>query len=227
MDRRLQDRLVYWAVWLACASPLGWIVWLGLTDGLTANPIEKVIRTLGDDALYLLVIGLAITPAARIFRQPRLIRFRRTIGLWAFSYATLHLLMYVGVDQFFDWSALATDILKRPFITIGMAAFVLLIPLAVTSTNAMTRRLGPRRWKRLHQLVYLIVPLAVVHYLLMVKRDINPPLAFGVVVAVLLAWRLANWASSRRSAAKPKPKPRAKPEAAGQTARLGRAGEGG
>jgi len=225
MDRRLQDRLVYLAVWLACASPLGWIVWLGLTGGLTANPIEKVIRTLGDDALYLLVIGLAITPAARIFRQPRLIRFRRTVGLFAFTYATLHLLTYVGVDQFFDWSALATDILKRPFITIGMAAFLLLIPLAVTSTNGMTRRLGPRRWKRLHQLIYLIVPLGVVHYVLMVKRDINPPLAFGVVVAVLLGWRVANWASSRRTAAKPRPK--AKPEAAGQGARLGRAEEGG
>jgi sulfoxide reductase heme-binding subunit YedZ len=198
-----RDRLVYAAVWLACASPIGWIVYLGLTGGLTANPIEKIIRTLGDFGLYILIVSLAVTPAARLLKQPRLIRFRRTIGLWAFAYVTLHLLTYVGVDQFFDWGAIGKDILKRPFITIGMAAFVLLIPLAATSTNGMMRRLGPRKWKRLHQLVYVIAPLGIVHYFLMVKRDTRPVLAFGAVVAALLAYRAVQWAR------KPAPKKRA------------------
>lgn len=206
MDRKLQDRLVYAAVWLACASPLFWLAWLAFTDGLTANPIEKIIRTLGDFGLYVLIVSLAVTPAARILRQPRLIRFRRTIGLWGFAFVSLHLVTWIGVDQFFDWAAIGKEIVKRPFITIGMAAFVLLIPLAVTSTNGMTRRLGPRNWKRLHRLVYLIVPLGVVHYLLMVKRDTRPVLAFGAVVAVLLLWRAAQWAKGGAAARKPRAK---------------------
>jgi sulfoxide reductase heme-binding subunit YedZ len=195
MTQAWRDRLVYLAVWLACASPIGWIVWLGLTGGLTANPIEKVIRTLGDFGLYVLIVSLCVTPAARILKQPRLIRFRRTIGVWAFAYVTLHLLMYVCIDQFFDWGAIGKDILKRPFITIGMLAFVLLVPLAATSTNGMLRRLGPRRWKKLHQLVYVIAPLGIVHYFLMVKRDTRPVLAFGAVVAALLFWRAVQWAN--------------------------------
>ena len=202
MDRTLRDRLVYLAVWLACASPIAWIAWLALTDGLTANPIEKVIRTLGDFGLYVLIVSLAITPAARILKQPRLIRFRRTIGLWGFAYVLLHLLTYVCIDQFFDWAQIGKDILKRPFITIGMAAFVLLIPLAVTSTNGMVRRLGPKAWKRLHQLVYVIVPLGVLHYFLMVKRDTRPVLLFALAVALLLAWRLANRLFPSRPAAR-------------------------
>jgi sulfoxide reductase heme-binding subunit YedZ len=207
MDRKLQDRLVYIVVWLALASPLGWIVYLGFTDGLTANPIEKVIRTLGDFGLYILILSLAVTPAARILRQPRLIRFRRTIGLWGFAFVTLHLLTYVCIDQFFDWGAIGKDILKRPFITIGMTAFVLLIPLAVTSTNGMVRRMGPAAWKRLHQLVYLIVPLGIVHYFLMVKRDTRPVVAFGAVVVLLLAWRLALRLLPDRPAPKRRPRP--------------------
>jgi sulfoxide reductase heme-binding subunit YedZ len=226
MDRKLRDRLVYWAVWLGCASPLFWLVWLGFTDGLTANPIEKIIRSLGDDGLYILIIGLAITPAARILRQPRLIRFRRTVGLWGFSYICLHLLMYVGVDQALYWDALFQDILKRPFITIGMAAFILLIPLAVTSTNGMVRRLGPQRWRRLHQLIYLIVPLGVVHYLLMVKLDTRPPMMFGAVVAALLAWRAINRLAPGRAAPKRRRPAKAEPAATAPPV-LGRGGEGG
>lgn len=202
MDRALKDRLVYLAVWLVCASPLFWIGYLALTGGLTANPIEKVIRTLGDFGLYILIASLAVTPAARIFKQPRLIRFRRTIGLWGFAFVSLHLLTWIGVDQFFDWGAIGKEIVKRPFITIGMIAFVLLIPLAVTSTNGMLRRLGPKTWKKLHQLVYLIVPLGVVHYFLMVKRDTRPVLVFALMVALLLAWRAAQWAKAKSALAK-------------------------
>jgi sulfoxide reductase heme-binding subunit YedZ len=206
MSQAWKDRLVYAAVWLACASPLLWIVWLGFTDGLTANPIEKIIRTLGDFGLYVLLVSLAVTPAARILKQPRLIRFRRTIGLWAFAFVTLHLLTYVCIDQFFDWHAIGKDILKRPFITIGMAAFVLLIPLAVTSTNGMVRRLGPKRWNKLHKLIYVIACLGIVHYYLMVKLDTRPVLAFGAVLAVLLAWRAVQWARKPQRR-KPAPKP--------------------
>jgi len=137
-----------------------------------------------------LLVGLAITPAARIFKQPRLVRFRRTIGLFAFAYILLHLLTYVGVDLYFDWNQLWKDILKRPFITIGMAAFVMLIPLAATSFNGAVRRLGPERWRQLHRLTYLIVPLGVVHYYLLVKADHRPPLIYGGLVALLLGWRV-------------------------------------
>jgi len=203
MDRAFRDRLVYLAVWLACASPLFWLVYLAFNDGLTANPIEKVIRTLGDFGLYILIVGLSVTPAARILRKPRLIRFRRTIGLWGFAFVTLHLSTWIGVDQFFDWAAIGKEIVKRPFITVGMGAFALLIPLAATSTNGMVRRLGPRTWKRLHQLVYLIVPLGVTHYYLMVKRDTRPVLVFAAFVAILLGWRLYQWAAARRLRVKP------------------------
>lgn len=189
MDRRTADRIVYAAVWLACFAPLPWLVWRGWSGDLGANPIETVIRQLGVWGLRLLIVGLAITPAARLLRRPRLIRFRRTVGLFAFSYIVLHLSTYIGVDQFFDWTAIGKDILKRPFITIGMAAFVMLIPLAATSFNGAVRRLGPERWRQLHRLTYLIVPLGVVHYYLLVKADHRPPLIYGVVVALLLGWR--------------------------------------
>ena len=200
MDRRALDRLVYGLVWLACLAPLLWLAWRGLNNDLGANPIDKLIRELGVWGLRLLIVGLAITPAARLLRQPRLIRFRRTIGLFAFAYVLLHLTNYVVTDQWFDWAAIGKDILKRPFITVGMLAFVLLVPLAVTSTNWALRKLGPVRWRRLHWLTYLIVPLGVIHYLMLVKADHQPPLIYGAIVAVLLGWRVWDWARKRRAA---------------------------
>jgi len=196
-----RDRLIYAAVWLACLAPILQMVWLGFNDGLTANPIEFVLRSLGDWGLRLLLVGLAITPAAKLLRQPRLIRYRRTIGLWAFTYIVLHLSMYIGVDQFFDWKAIGKDILKRPYITIGMTAFVLLIPLAVTSTNGMLRRMGPKAWRRLHRLVYLIAPLGVIHYYLLVKADVREPLLYGGILAALLAYRVYAWNAGKRGQA--------------------------
>jgi sulfoxide reductase heme-binding subunit YedZ len=186
---KTRDNLVYAAVWLACFAPLVWLAWRGVSGDLGANPIEALIRQIGVWGLRLLLVGLAITPAARIFRQPRLVRFRRTVGLFAFSYIALHLLTYIGVDLFFDWGQLAKDILKRPFITLGMLGFVMLVPLAVTSTNGMIRRLGRRTWQQIHNLVYLIVPLGVVHYYLLVKADHRPPLVYAAILAVLLGWR--------------------------------------
>lgn len=200
MDRVTRDRVVYGLVWLACLAPLLWLVWRGYTNDLGANPIERLIRELGVWGLRLLIVGLAITPAARLLRQPRLIRFRRTIGLFAFAYILLHLTNYVVTDQWFDWAAIGKDILKRPFITVGMAAFVLLVPLAVTSTNWALRKLGPVRWRRLHRLTYLIVPLGVIHYYMLVKADHRPPLIYGAIVVMLLGWRLWAWARKRRAA---------------------------
>jgi len=195
-----QDKLVYAAVWLACFAPLVWLAWRAFSGDLGANPIETLIRQIGVWGLRLLLVGLAITPAARILRKPRLVRFRRTIGLFAFSYICLHLLTYIGVDLFFDWGQLVKDILKRPFITLGMAAFVLLIPLAVTSTNGMIQRLGRATWQRLHWLIYLIVPLGVAHYYLLVKADHRPPLVYAAVFTALMGWRFCDaWQRRTRS----------------------------
>jgi sulfoxide reductase heme-binding subunit YedZ len=197
---KTRDNLVYAAVWLACFAPLVWLTWRVFSDDLGANPIETLIRQIGVWGLRLLLVGLAITPAARILRKPRLVRFRRTIGLFAFSYICLHLLTYIGVDLFFDWGQLVKDILKRPFITLGMAAFVLLIPLAVTSTNGMIRRLGRATWQRIHWLIYLIVPLGVAHYYLLVKADHRPPLVYAAILTVLMLWRFWDaWQRRARS----------------------------
>jgi sulfoxide reductase heme-binding subunit YedZ len=197
---KLQDNLVYALVWLACFAPLVWLAWKGFNGELGANPIETLIRQLGVWGLRLLLVGLAITPAARIFKQPRLARFRRTVGLFAFSYIVLHLCSYIGVDLFFDFGQLWKDILKRPFITLGMLGFVLLIPLAVTSTNGWVIRMGRAAWQRLHWLIYLIVPLGVIHYYLLVKADHRPPLIYAANLTVLLGWRL--WDAWTRRAAR-------------------------
>ena len=214
MSQVWKDRLISWAVWLACAAPLLLFVGQGFTDGLTANPIQFILRQLGVWALRFLCVSLAITPAARLLKQPALIRFRRRIGLWAFAYVCLHLVTYIAVDQQFDWGVIGKDIVKRPYITIGMAASVLLLALAVTSADKLRRRLGPKRWKRLHQLVYLIVPMGVVHYYLLVKADHRPPLIYGAVVALLLGYRAVNWALDQRKAAARKAAKAAKAEAA-------------
>ncbi|HYE44544.1 MAG TPA: protein-methionine-sulfoxide reductase heme-binding subunit MsrQ [Caulobacter sp.] len=190
MASRSRDTLVYAVVWLACFAPISWLAWRLFSGELGANPIEALIRQLGVWGLRFILISLAITPLARILRRPRLIRFRRTVGLFAFAYVLLHWTSYIGLDQIFDWAAIGKDILKRPFITIGMTAFVLLIPLAVTSTNAAIRRLGPVRWRRLHRLIYLIAPLGVLHYYMLVKADHRPPLIYATVLALLLGWRV-------------------------------------
>jgi sulfoxide reductase heme-binding subunit YedZ len=195
---KLQDNLVYALVWLACLAPLVWLAWKGFNGDLGANPIETLIRQLGVWGLRLLLVGLAITPAARIFKQPRLVRFRRTVGLFAFSYIVLHLCSYIGIDLFFDFGQLWKDILKRPFITLGMLGFVLLIPLAVTSTNGWVIRMGRAAWQRLHWLIYLIVPLGVAHYYLLVKADHRPPLVYAAILTALMGWRF--WDAWRRRA---------------------------
>ena len=201
MSEKWKDRLVSGAVWLACAAPLLWFVVQGFTDGLGANPIQYVLRQLGVWALRFVCITLALGPLAKTFKQPVLIRYRRRVGLWAFAYVCLHLSTYIGVDQLFDWPTIGKDIVKRPYITIGMAAFALLIPLAVTSADKLRRKLGPKRWKRLHQLIYLIAPMGAGHYFLLVKADHRPPLVYGAVIAALLVWHAVNWGADQKKAA--------------------------
>jgi len=197
---RWRDRTIYAAVWLACAYPLANLAYGFASDFflytslLGANPVEKLTRSLGDWGLRFILIGLCITPAAKLLRQPKLIRFRRTIGLWAFTYICLHLSNYVVLDHFFDWPTIGKDIIKRPYITIGMTAFLLLIPLAVTSLDRLHRKLGPKRWKALHRAIYLISVLGVIHYLLLVKADRTQPLIYGAILAVLLGYRVWGWA---------------------------------
>jgi sulfoxide reductase heme-binding subunit YedZ len=183
-----------------CLLPLARLVVLGTTGGLGANPIEFITRSTGTWTLAGLMATLSVTPLRRLSGRADLIRYRRMLGLFAFFYASLHFVTYIWLDQFFDPAAIAKDIVKRPFITVGFTAFVLLIPLAATSTHAMMRRLG-RRWQQLHRLVYLIALLGVIHYLWLVKKDITEPLIYGSVLVVLLAMRL-TWGASLLQAAR-------------------------
>jgi len=184
-------------VWLLCAAPLLLILAWGFTGDLTANPVEFVLRTLGLWGLRFLCLTLAVTLLARYGKMPRLMRYRRRIGLWAFAYVTLHLLTYVVIAHEFEWAEIATDIAKRPYITIGMGAFALLVPLAVTSANAVRRKMTPRGWRRLHRLVYPIAMMGVVHYFLLVKADTSSPLLYGGILLVLLAARMPLGVFSR------------------------------
>lgn len=183
-------------LWLfaVCLLPLARLFVLGFGDGLGANPIEFITHSTGTWTLVGLLVTLSVTPLRRLTGRADLIRYRRMLGLFAFFYAALHFMAYLWLDQFFDLAGIAKDIAKRPFVTVGFAAFVLLIPLAATSTRAMMRRLG-RRWQQLHRLVYLIALLGVIHYLWLVKKDLTQPLIFGAVLILLLAIRLP-WSQS-------------------------------
>lgn len=171
--------------------------------GLGVNPIEAVIRNLGDWALRILILALAVTPLRRLTGRPEIARYRRMIGLWAFAYVTMHLLCYVVLDQFFDWASIWKMILKSKFILVGMLAFALLLPLAVTSTNGMIRRLGAARWRRLHKLAYAAGVCGAIHYIWMVKADITQPMIYMFILLVLLAMRFWWWNQSRPRLAAP------------------------
>ncbi len=177
-------------VFALCLGPVVWFAWLGFSGGLGANPIEATNRFFGDWGLRFLLLALAVTPLREIFGVGVVARFRRMMGLFAFFYVTLHLTSYVAIDQFFDMAAIWSDIVKRNFITIGMIAFVLLVPLAITSTTGWIKRLGGKIWQRLHRLVYVASILAVVHFYMMVKADVREPLIYAAILAALLAWRV-------------------------------------
>jgi sulfoxide reductase heme-binding subunit YedZ len=172
-----------------CLLPLLRLIVLGVGGGLGANPIEFITRSTGTWTLVGLLVTLSVTPLRRLTGRADLVRYRRMLGLFAFFYACLHFVTYIWLDQFFDPAAIARDIVKRPFITVGFTAFVLLIPLASTSTQAIMRRLG-RRWQLLHRLIYPIAVLGIIHYLWLVKKDLTDPLIYGGILVLLLAGRL-------------------------------------
>lgn len=182
-------RLVKPIVFVACLGPAAWLVAAAMTGGLGVNPIETVTHETGVWTLRLLLVTLVVTPLVRVTGQGRLIQLRRLLGLFAFFYGTLHFLTYLWLDQFFSWPDITKDVVKRPFITAGFTAFVALVPLALTSTHGWVKRLGGRRWQRLHRLIYVSSAAAVVHYLWLVKIDTRRPLAYGAVLATLLAYR--------------------------------------
>lgn len=172
-----------------CLLPAAWLAWRAYGDHLGANPIETITRDTGVWTLRLLLITLLVTPLRRLTGWNVLQRLRRMLGLFAFFYACLHFTTYIWLDKFFVWPDMVKDVIKRPFITVGFLGFMLLLPLAATSTNAMMKRLG-RRWQTLHRLAYVIPALGVLHYLWLVKADIRAPLLYGVLLSVLLGVRL-------------------------------------
>lgn len=186
------------AIFLAALVPLGRLGWKALHDGLGANPIEVITHSTGDWTLTLVLATLSITPLRRITRQYWLIGVRRMIGLFAFFYGVLHFTTYIWLDKFFDLHEMLKDIAKRPFITVGFSAFVLLIPLALTSTAGWIRRLGGKNWQRLHRLIYVTGVLGVIHYIWLVKADVRKPLEYAFALGLLLLYRVVMWARELR-----------------------------
>lgn len=177
------------AIFLLCLIPLARLTAYGLAGNLGANPIEFITRSTGTWTLVFLLITLSVTPLRGLAGWHQLIEYRRMWGLFAFFYACLHFTTYIWLDQFFDLHAIYKDIYKRPFITVGFTTFLLLVPLAVTSTDKMVQRLGVKRWRRLHRLVYAAAVGGVVHYWWLVKKDITQPLMYGTVLILLLLYR--------------------------------------
>ncbi len=172
------------AVFFLCLIPLGALVWRGFNHGLGANPVEFIQLTTGDWTLRFLVITLSVTPFRKLLNLPDLIRFRRMLGLFAFSYVSIHFLTYLLLDQSFDFAAISKDIAKRPFITVGFLGFLLLLPMAITSTAGWIRRLGGRRWQMINRGIYLAAVCGVINYYWKVKSDVRMPLFQGAPVAV-------------------------------------------
>lgn len=189
MSRRVQKAVVF----LAGLYPVAWLVWAAIANGMGANPVDTITKHTGIWTLRLLLVALTVTPARRLLGWSTLASYRRMLGLFAFFYATLHFATLVVFDHSFDWVAIWADVRERPFITAGFTAFVLMIPLALTSPSRMVRALGGRRWQQLHQLVYVCGLAGVVHYLWLVKTDIRPPIVYGVWFVAVMAVRVAYW----------------------------------
>ncbi|MGA2197317.1 MAG: protein-methionine-sulfoxide reductase heme-binding subunit MsrQ [Bryobacteraceae bacterium] len=184
-------------IFLLCLAPVLWLAWRAWQQDLTPNPIEYITHFTGDWTIRLIVITLTVTPLRKLLRLPDLIRFRRMIGLFAFFYACLHFLTYFWLDKFFDFHEISQDVVKRPFITAGFTAFVLMLPLACTSTAGWIRRLGGKRWQRIHRLIYFTAIVAVIHYYWLVKSDTRRPVFYGSLVAIVLAYRMVVWSRAR------------------------------
>ncbi len=184
-------------VFTACLMPLGALAWKAFQGDLGANPIEVITHSTGLWTLIFLLITLSITPLRKLTSQPWLIQFRRMLGLFAFFYGSLHFLTYFWLDKFFDFGEIFKDVYKRPFITAGFTAFVLMVPLAVTSTRGWIRRLGGKRWNLLHKLIYLSATAGVIHFIWLVKKDLTEPIRYAIVLGILLGYRIVVWTSQR------------------------------
>jgi sulfoxide reductase heme-binding subunit YedZ len=200
-ESRWRRRLLKLGVAAAAWAPAAVVIVRFLTDRLGANPIAEAMNELGEWTLITLLATLACTPLKIVFGWNWPLQVRRLLGLTAFFYVSLHFFVYLVLDQFFDWQTIWQDILKRKFITVGFLGFLLLLPLAITSTNKMVKRLGFRRWKRLHRLSYAAAVAGVVHYIWRVKADLREPLIYAAVLALLLLIRLVPWWRARRAGA--------------------------
>lgn len=187
-------------LFMACLMPLARLGWKAASVGLGANPVQVITYSTGTWTLVFLLVTLSITPLRKLTRQYWLIQYRRMVGLFAFFYACLHFTTYLWLDQFFDLHRIYKDIYKRPFITAGFTAFVLLIPLAATSTRWAIRKLG-KTWQALHRLIYLSATAGVIHYIWLVKKDVRVPEIYAAILAALLFYRVMVWALARRSVA--------------------------
>ena len=184
-------------VFLLCLGPLMVLMWKATHDLLGANPVDVITRSTGRWTLTFLLITLGVTPLRKLAKMPWLIRFRRMLGLYAFFYGTLHLMTYVWLDKFFDVQAMLHDIAKRRFITAGMTAWALMLPLALTSTAGSIRRLGGKRWQKLHRLIYFSAAAGVIHFIWLVKADLKRPLTYGAILLLVLGYRAVSSAITR------------------------------
>ena len=190
LSRYIKMRWIKPPVFLLCLTPLAHLGLSAVRDGLGANPVEAITHSTGTWALFFLCVTLTTSPLRRVLHQNWLIRFRRMFGLFAFFYGCLHLATYIWLDKSFDFSEMVKDVYKRPFITAGFTAFLLMVPLAATSTSGMIRRLGGRRWQMLHRIVYFSAIAGAIHYYWLVKSDETVPLRFAAIVGTLLTYRL-------------------------------------
>ena len=209
MHRLLSNKWTKVPVFIICLAPLATLIWRALTGRLGANPVEFLQHATGLWTLRFLIFTLTITPLRKLLKLPELIRFRRMLGLFAFFYVCLHFLTYIGPDQSFNLAAMWKDVEKRRYITVGFLGFVLLIPLAITSTAGWIRRLGGKRWQTLHRSIYIAAICGVIHYYWLVKSDVRNPLFYAALVSILLLWRLGDWFAKkgRLASAKTDPKP--------------------
>jgi len=205
MNSILTSKWTKVAVFVSCLVPLGILLREGFTGGLGANPVEFIEHATGDWTIRFLAITLAITPVRKMLNLPLLVRYRRMLGLFAFFYVCLHFSTYLIFDQMLSLSGMWQDVMKRRYITLGFLGFVLLAPLAVTSTAGWIRRLGGRRWRRLHQAIYVSAVAGVIHYYWLVKSDIRQPLLYAGIIGGLLGWRLLVWLGERRREPAPRP----------------------
>jgi sulfoxide reductase heme-binding subunit YedZ len=203
LNKILTSKWTKVVVFLTCLAPLGLIIWGILSHDFDANPPQLIEHATGDWTIRFLVFTLAVTPLRKLLHMPQLIRFRRMIGLFAFFYVCLHFTTYLWIDKFFSWSSIWDDLHKRTYIILGFTGFVLLIPLAITSTAGWIRRLGGKRWQMLHRLIYAAAVAGVIHYYWLVKSDVRKPLLYAFLVGILLAWRLGAWILDRKQHSAP------------------------